>query len=353
MDSAVNKDRVEGTLLGGAVGDSFGALYEFSHGPTIPFPALLTGPGLDLGAGGPHHITKGQITDDTMMATCLWRSLNERDSLDTQDIAERYLEWRGHTFDIGGQTSGALEQFRQGEKPTFSGYWGWAKGGRNAAGNGSLMRTWAIPAYQARQKRVVERSILDSAITHFDPKCLIACAAYNSAISHAISSENASAWSMHKAAVSGVYEARDWLLDSLWFPQYLEREEIERAARDIYDDLQYAALDDPYLYGERGDNVGIRQSSGYVRTALRCAFWHLLHAPDYRSAIVSVVNAGGDSDTNGAIAGALYGSLVGRAGIPAEWSDAVINCQTRHGGALDTLYHPRVFVGLPDPVVTV
>jgi hypothetical protein len=36
---------------------------------------------------------------------------------------------------------------------------------------------------------------------------------------------------------------------------------------------------------------------------------------------------GSDTDTNGAIAGALLGVVLGRAQIPAQWRQMVLNCR--------------------------
>ncbi len=45
------------------------------------------------------------------------------------------------------------------------------------------------------------------------------------------------------------------------------------------------------------------------------------HPADLRAAVQSVVACGGDTDTTGAITGALVGAGMGRAGIPADLLD--------------------------------
>lgn len=57
---------------------------------------------------------------------------------------------------------------------------------------------------------------------------------------------------------------------------------------------------------------------GWV-VALQSAFYQLLHAADFRSALVDIVSSGGDTDTNAAIAGALLASLYGEDCIPRQW----------------------------------
>lgn len=64
--------------------------------------------------------------------------------------------------------------------------------------------------------------------------------------------------------------------------------------------------------------------SGYaLHVAPVAIFAWLRHAGDFRSAVTSVLDCGGDTDTVGAIVGAVAGASVGRAGIPSEWTNAI------------------------------
>lgn len=45
----------------------------------------------------------------------------------------------------------------------------------------------------------------------------------------------------------------------------------------------------------------------------------LRSSTDFREALTSALNCGGDTDTVGAIVGALAGASVGTRGIPSEW----------------------------------
>jgi ADP-ribosyl-[dinitrogen reductase] hydrolase len=69
------------------------------------------------------------------------------------------------------------------------------------------------------------------------------------------------------------------------------------------------------------------RQQGWVLIALQNAFYRLLHAPSLEEGIVATVNAGGDTDTNGAVAGALLGAAYGRAAIPARWILPVLACR--------------------------
>jgi ADP-ribosyl-[dinitrogen reductase] hydrolase len=52
-----------------------------------------------------------------------------------------------------------------------------------------------------------------------------------------------------------------------------------------------------------------------------------LHAPSLEAGIVTTIMQGGDTDTNGAIVGALLGAVYGRAAIPWQWRDRVLTCR--------------------------
>ena len=66
---------------------------------------------------------------------------------------------------------------------------------------------------------------------------------------------------------------------------------------------------------------------GWVLIALQNAFYQLLHAPTLEEGVVQTVMAGGDTDTNAAIAGALLGAVHGRDAIPPQWLRSILSCR--------------------------
>jgi ADP-ribosylglycohydrolase len=68
-----------------------------------------------------------------------------------------------------------------------------------------------------------------------------------------------------------------------------------------------------------------------VVTALHNAFYQMLHAPSLEEGIVDTVMRGGDTDTTGAIAGALLGAVHGRQALPARWLRVLLSCRTLQG----------------------
>ena len=50
---------------------------------------------------------------------------------------------------------------------------------------------------------------------------------------------------------------------------------------------------------------------GYTLKAMQVALWCAREANDFEEALITVVSAGGDTDTNGAVAGAVLGARFG------------------------------------------
>jgi ADP-ribosylglycohydrolase len=77
--------------------------------------------------------------------------------------------------------------------------------------------------------------------------------------------------------------------------------------------------------GEFARALGLmRGVTGYSLHVVPVAIYAWLRHPgDFRNALISALNCGGDTDTVGAIAGAMIGAGVGERGIPTEWRDGI------------------------------
>jgi ADP-ribosylglycohydrolase len=176
-----------------------------------------------------------------------------------------------------------------------------------------------------------------------DPRCQLACVAFNASIAAAIRGEaELSTEALVEAAERELLVGAP-LLTRGWEDLMVE---ANQAVQDLKEDLRLARQPDPELYGPE---LHLTQShkAGFVRVAFRLAYWELLHAPSFEAAMVDITNRGGDADTNAAIAGALLGAFHGEDAIPAEWRAQVLGAL--QGRALDplwTTYHPRVLMQL-------
>ena len=61
------------------------------------------------------------------------------------------------------------------------------------------------------------------------------------------------------------------------------------------------------------------RSTGYVIDTLEASLWCIFNTSNFKDAVLKAVNLGDDTDTVGAITGALAGVIYGNDSIPSEW----------------------------------
>ena len=345
VERGAPRDRALGALLGLAVGDALGTTYEFEVIDQPPYPALAAGPATDLVGGGPFALAAGQVTDDTQLAVCLARTLAAHGRLEPADLAARFLAWWPHAFDCGNQTAAALRRLELGDPPAQAGRAAWRASGRRAAGNGSLMRTAPLAvALRDRPDQLLDAAIAESLITHADPRCALACAAFDAAIAALLS---APAFPAALASAGAALDGAARCLTELWRDDADDVACVAPAAAELRRDLEVATGDEPGLYGAE---LHLHRTAGYVRVAFRLAFWHAHHTPSWRDAVIDVASRGGDADTNTAIAGALLGARDGASAIPPAWIERVLGATQRGPAGWAEAHHPRHLLALaPQP----
>jgi ADP-ribosylglycohydrolase len=303
--------RTLGALLGVHCGDSLGATLEFKTWTDIKkqYPNGLR----EIVGGGPFNWSAGHATDDTDLTRAVL--LAYQDYEDTKQsgskkavqefniakaAAEYSLNWNEGDWpdrekgsrpeDIGGATNTGLHNYKRTRDTTRSG------AGLESAGNGSLMRCIPTGLFASLERRLKE-SVAISEFTHNDPRCTVSCAAYNEIVA---------------ALVDGKT------------PQ-----EAVEIGKKVADDLKCAMVRDAIKEGEtlplarvatEGPRGSIRVSThGYVLNALKLSIAALLDPRSFEDALVDVVRLGGDTDTNGAIAGGLLGARDGIEKMPGRW----------------------------------
>ena len=274
--------RAQGSLLGQLAGDSLGGLVEFQTGESVR-ERHPDGP-RRLVDGGHWDILAGQATDDSEMALALARSIVSRGGFEREPALEAYREWlRSSPFDVGGTVGAAL---RDHPNPA-------------SQANGSLMRAspLGVYAHALAPPLAAELARQDSSLTHPNPACGDAAAAFVVAVSHAIREGD--------GRVAAWRAATEWAAGA-------------GVTRLVLEALEAAPGDPPAC--DQG-------SEGWVRIALQNAFHELLHAPSLEEGVVATVRRGGDTDTNAAIAGALLGAVHGRESVPAQWRSMILSCR--------------------------
>ncbi|MFB6120523.1 MAG: ADP-ribosylglycohydrolase family protein [Halobacteriaceae archaeon] len=295
-------DTARGVLLGLACGDALGRPIEFKSARRIDNEH---GTVTEMLGDGAHGQPPGTITDDAEMALCIARSLADCGTFDPADVAGRFLDWyRSDPFDIGLMTVDALRHLRDGASWDEAGQTVWEQRpeGQNA-GNGSVMRCAPLAvAYGDDPARLADVSRQSSRITHADPRCTVGCAVLNLTIA-----------GVRDGSPSPLADALGHLGD------------------DVPDELG-AALD-AIAAGESPPEL---PTSGYVVHTLQTALHDGLRAADAETAIVTAVNRGGDTDTIGAVTGAVAGARFGESGLPDRWL-AALDGTTELRSLADTL----------------
>ena len=262
-------DRRSTLLLGVLHGDALGAGYEFgTPDPDEPLEIRRSLFGHPAGRG----------TDDTETTVAVARGLldaADRGGLDTPEapIADRLLAWyETGPADVGNATSLGLATYRRTRDPLTSG-----PDGDRAVSNGSLMRSAPFALAYADPTEAAMAARRSSATTHRHPT-VIACV-----------------------------DAYVHLLDALLDDRPVEP---QHPARDVSDVWMLATA-----HAEHAPVTVPCSGIGHAPYALTLAYWAAISplADDYETGVELVVRAGGDTDTNGAICGAV---LAARHGFP-------------------------------------
>jgi ADP-ribosylglycohydrolase len=277
------------------IGDNLGALVEFKGPEEIArlYPAGVR----ELRDGGVWDILAGQPTDDSELALALARTLVGRKDYDAEAAATAYGRWhRSRPFDVGTTTRAAMSAAARATT-------GKAAAARTAAlresqSNGSLMRVSPIGVWARDPDTAAHAASQDSELSHPHPVCTTACAVYAAAIAAGIGGAGRAGMLATAARIA---------------------EHHRPTAPSIAIALQ-AALD-----GQHPESY--TREMGWVVIAFQNAFYHLAHTQSFEAALVDTVGRGGDTDTNGAIVGALLGAADSRHAIPGRWTSLVLACR--------------------------
>lgn len=280
-------DTFAGVLLGTAVGDSLG----------LPAEGMSRRRIRKLWQGKWRHrflFGHGMISDDTEHTLFVAQALltHPDDPATFQRcLAGKLRLWLlGLPAGIGLATLRAILKLWAGISPNQSGV--------HSAGNGPAMRSALIGAYFAEDPATRRTFVAASTqITHTDPRAETA----------ALAVAEAAAW-----AVRQDEPIDEWLSRLRELGTDMEWKETCRSLVE--------SLAANLSVEEFADSLGLRTGvTGYAYHCVPVALFAWLRlGEDFRNALESVLNCGGDTDTTGAIVGALCGARSGRQCIPGE-----------------------------------
>ena len=284
-------EAIAGGLVGLLIGDALGVPYEFHPPSDVPPPHLIELAPPSGFQRAHQGVKPGTWSDDGAQALILLDSLLERDALDLEHFASGLRRWlfegfyavNRSVFDIGAQTSTALNRLGMGMSPEASG-----PSSESHNGNGSLMRVLPLALWHAGSDReLVQLAARQSLPTHGHPRAQVACAIY-------------CLW-----ARAALEQAIDPWQDAV-------ARFAACGADDLFPDDEIALV----LDSGNADKV---RGSGYVVDTLWSAKAAVDATGNYEDCVRHAIAFGHDTDTTAAVAGGIAGLLYGLTAIPDRW----------------------------------
>ena len=273
------KDRIAGCLWGQAIGDALGLGTEFMSRDEVShnYPEGLS----NYSQIGEDF---GRWTDDTDMMLCIAMAIIADKDVKPKTIAHNFKEWyKSSPVDIGVTTAKILSLYEYEGSPFEVARMMWKRSGKNNAGNGGVMRTSVVGLWN---ENVAENAERICRLTHADPRCIGSC-----------------------VTISEIINFLVWQDKELSFEELLQiGERYDGRIKPYLETARNGMLEDFELDDE--------QTMGYTLKTMGCAVWCLYHVENFVEGLLKVVNAGGDADTNAAVACAVLGAKYGKKGIP-------------------------------------
>ncbi len=315
MRTEISFDKVYGCLAGLALGDALGLPTEMLTPQLIAewygeIRGLTT-----IDARHPHHnLPRGSVSDDTDQALLLAQLLIDDGAIDPNRLAQKLLAWsrasrvRDNNF-LGKATRAALDAIAAGAPVESTG---------RGETIGAAMRVAPVALAFASRDKLIEQAVASCVPTHNTHAAISGAMAIAFAVSAALES-NATIETMADAAAEGArigsaFGAWSWTppLDQriAWAMRTVAGMSPRDAARFAYEVI----------------------GTGEAPWELITSAFALLRAANGEpiSALLAAANAGGDTDTLGAIVGALAGALRG-----IDALDAAMVCEVERVNGLE------------------
>lgn len=291
-------DKFKGALVGTFVGDALGMAIEGYNLEQIEAEYGRLEKMLEARLG------TGTYTDDTQMMIGIAESLIDSAGFVGADMAEKFVG----NFDLdrgyGAGTTEALNNIKAGTS--------WDKAGEHVFGNGSFgngsaMRVAPIGVfYHDDYNQLQEKAKKSSLITHAHPLGKLGAILQALTVGYAVNQKPNSDFPV-QSCLHFLSQSLD-LEDTIYFDKL---KTIEEYLKNEPDKKQ--------IIEELGSDTRAFNS---VPTSIYC---FLAHTDDFAEAVTYSINLGGDTDTVGAMTGAIAGGYHGLKAIPKRWLNNLEN----------------------------
>jgi ADP-ribosylglycohydrolase len=299
--------KARSAYFGAMIGDALGTTLEFKTKEEALQTMKAYGYFENCLIGkGPFNVAPGQFTDDTEMALALTSVVADGATYTTDAAANAYYKWfKSKPFDMGITTSNAVSQPDAKQMKAAA-----KKFNAESLSNGMLMRIYGLVCFYTSKtyEQLIKAVKKDISLTHSHPE------AHHIAIIYA---------TILDGAIRGY--GYEYLFD--WIRKHDQHSPLVQS-------LMHSLDNDLAFFNYNGqiyilDDIGSK-NIGFVGFALWLSLIAMKKYDNYKTAILSTVSHGGDTDTNACIVGAIMGALYPKT-IPSKWIDSVLTCQTtRH-----------------------
>lgn len=293
MDKEQIYDRFKGCIYGQAIGDALGLGTEGMTDEDIAwkYPHGLKHYSQILQDSHRKRWKIGDWTDDTDMMLCIAHAVIEDKGVNLTNIARHFKMWaEDEPVGIGINTFKILNVREYVEKPFEVSKLIWKMSRYESAANGGLMRTSVVGLFPKAVKICAEKICK---LTHYDPRCIGSCVIVSEVIHSLVYGDSAL--------------------------RYQDMIDLAESYDDRIADYVYLAQQESHI-----DKLMDDDSMGYTLVTLSVAIWTYWHAKSFEDGLLTVVNSGGDADTNAAVACAILGAKLGFSSIPQEYVDGLI-----------------------------
>ncbi|NVM27276.1 MAG: ADP-ribosylglycohydrolase family protein [Candidatus Helarchaeota archaeon] len=306
------RDRFIGTLIGTAVGDALGRPFEgWSRRQIEARVGRVTELLPDLGwrSGG-----AGQYTDDTQLTIAIAESLIRSEGFNLGDLMKRFIDWLDEPpIGPGYGCLSSIRKFRLG--------YAWQEAASDSGGNGTAMRVSPIGLFFYNDiPKLIESARMSSVITHTHWAATASAIVVARSVAYLIQSDSLDLDDFLQTIAASVDDPafEDYAQNITALKEYLKMDKIEALI-----ELGGKGIKPPWP-----NPAETRQ--GYIAayamsTTLSALYCFLLSPDDFEKSVVEAVMSGGDTDTCGAITGALSGSYNGLEKIPEKWIKSTVN----------------------------
>ena len=298
-------DKLKGILIALALGDALGAPHEFKYTKHYKYTGTLEYPvKLFNRFQGESVFPVGSVTDDTQMTLTLAVQIIQDNKYIKDNVILAYEKWASTAKMLGKNTRAlfkgvtTLKGYQNRYTKTFS-----VPQSEWTQSNGSLMRCTPFVIFESYDNLIEDIKLSNPHPVNIETGILYVF--------------------ILKNLIQGYLPTIESLL------QHIKEPAVIAVLHDVANKID-REIKGPFCSStESKKDNDVKDIKGWVCTALYCSLYSIYHIPNLSDAYRYFIEKGGDTDTNAAILGALYGARDGYQKLRESESkniDIILHC---------------------------